>query len=441
MDAALFPGFSQAPLPRETDVAIIGGGIVGAATALALAHRGLRVLLCEKGAVGAEQSGRNWGFIRTVGRARAELPLALASRPLWHAAAARAEFGYRDCGYVSLAASPAEMARQEDWLDRMADFAMDARPVAARSLAALLPGLRGNWAGATHSPLDACAEPAGATRAFAARAAAAGAEIREGCAVRGLDLIGGRIGGIVTEAGRVACSRVVLAAGAWSRRFAFNAGLSLPQLQVLGSVCRVAGARDLPDAIVSAAGFSFRRRQDGSHTLAQRGTSVTDIVPDTFRLFSAFLPAFRRQWRHLRLRLGRRFLEEARMPRRFAADRASPFEAVRILDPAPVADILDAALAHARAAFPGFGPARIVESWAGMIDATPDELPIIGPHAGLPGLFIATGFSAHGFGIGPAAGHLMADLLTGAHPIVDAAPFRLERFARFAPRPAPETRA
>jgi glycine/D-amino acid oxidase-like deaminating enzyme len=79
--------------------------------------------------------------------------------------------------------------------------------------------------------------------------------------------------------------------------------------------------------------------------------------------------------------------------------------------------------------FPAFGRAKLVQHWAGFIDATPDAVPVISPVEALPGFFIATGFSGHGFGIGPAAGRLVADLVTGATPIVDPAPFRLSRFA------------
>jgi glycine/D-amino acid oxidase-like deaminating enzyme len=62
-----------------------------------------------------------------------------------------------------------------------------------------------------------------------------------------------------------------------------------------------------------------------------------------------------------------------------------------------------------------------------MIDHTPDAVPVIGPVEQLPGFFIATGFSGHGFGIGPGAGHLAADLVSGASPLVDPHPFRFSR--------------
>jgi glycine/D-amino acid oxidase-like deaminating enzyme len=73
---------------------------------------------------------------------------------------------------------------------------------------------------------------------------------------------------------------------------------------------------------------------------------------------------------------------------------------------------------------------RIRDAWGGLIDVTPDAVPVISPAVSLPGLVIATGFSGHGFGIGPGAGRLAADLATNATPAVDPKPYRLERFAR-----------
>jgi glycine/D-amino acid oxidase-like deaminating enzyme len=72
---------------------------------------------------------------------------------------------------------------------------------------------------------------------------------------------------------------------------------------------------------------------------------------------------------------------------------------------------------------------RPLERWAGMIDVTPDEIPVLGAIDALDGLLIATGFSGHGFGIGPAAGYLTAELATGRTPLVDLHPFRFSRFA------------
>jgi glycine/D-amino acid oxidase-like deaminating enzyme len=418
------------PLPASADVIVIGGGIIGIATALALAERGVAVVLCEKGEIGGEQSSRNWGWIRTIGRDPAEIPLSLASHRMWRDFASQTEFGFRETGIASLCATPREMDQQADWLRKAAPYQVNARLLDGDAVDAIVPGAARRWAGVLHAPGDGVAEPGQATRMLAERAAGAGAILRPRCAARGLDIAGGRVAGVVTEHGRIAANSVVLAGGAWSRLFCGNAGIELPQLKVLGSVCRTAPIAGLPEITVSSRGFSFRKRLDGGYTIAQRGTSVTDIVPDSFRLLLEFLPAFRRQRRELRLRLGRRFVEEARTPRHFSLDAPSPFERVRTLDPAPVPDILRMAARNLISDFPGFAPMTVTHSWAGMIDATPDALPVISPVHPVPGFFLATGFSAHGFGIAPAAGRLVADLVMQRPPIVDPTAFSFSRFDR-----------
>jgi glycine/D-amino acid oxidase-like deaminating enzyme len=148
----------------------------------------------------------------------------------------------------------------------------------------------------------------------------AGAAILTGCAVRGLDMAGGRVAGVVTERGRIACDSVILAAGAWSRLFLGNHGVDFPQLKILGSVLRTEPLEGLPEMAVGASDWAFRKRRDGGYTVAQRGASIAEIVPDSFRLMGDFLPSLRRQWHELRLRVGGRFLEEWRMPRRWSMD-------------------------------------------------------------------------------------------------------------------------
>ena len=419
-----------ASLPAKTDVVICGGGVIGMSTALALAERGLSVVVCEKGAIGGEQSSRNWGWIRTIGRSPAELPLALASRPLWRRFAEQADFGYRETGIATLCATDADMAAQAAWMKSVAAFPLDARLLGRDAVEAIVPGSARLWAGVLHAPGDGVAEPTLATGALASLAAQAGAKIVASCAVRGLDIQAGRVAGAVTEHGRIAADAVVLAGGAWSRLFCGNAGINLPQLKVLGSVCRTLSLPGLPEVTVSSKGFSFRKRLDGGYTIAQRNTSVTDIVPDSFRLMFDFLPAFYRQRKDLRLRFGRRFFEEAAIDQRFALNAPGPFEQTRTLDPIPVPDTLQTACRNLIAAFPGFAALQIAESWAGMIDVTPDALPVISPVDAIPGFFLSTGYSAHGFGIAPAAGSLAADLVMGQTPIADPAPFAFSRFTK-----------
>lgn len=141
-----------------------------------------------------------------------------------------------------------------------------------------------------------------------------------------------------------------------------------------------------------------------------------------------YLPAIRRQAGALNPRVNTQSLRELFTPRRWALDRPSPFESVRVLDPSPDLEINAQALTAMRTLFPGFRDVQVVQQWGGYIDVTPDIVPYIGTVDALPGLTVATGFSGHGFGIGPAAGRLAADLAVGATPSVDPASFRVARF-------------
>jgi len=432
------PVASDEKLPERADVVVIGGGIVGASTALFLARRGVSVALCEKGRIGGEQSGRNWGWVRVMGRDPVEIPLALESRRLWQdmPRLVGAETGYRQSGILYLCDTRRQVAHYEAWLEHARAFQLDTRLLGPAEVAELMPGAARPFAGALHTPSDGRAEPRHAASAIAEGARRAGAAVLTNCAVRGLDVAGGRVSGVVTERGRIACGSAVLAGGVWSRLLCGNHGIGLPQLKVLGSVMRTGPVPGAPEQAGGADGFGFRKRLDGGYSIANRGASVAEIVPDTFRLFLDFLPALRVQWRELRLRLGRRFLEELRIRRRWALDEATPFEEVRTLDPAPDDRILDQGRANLERAFPAFRAAEERQRWAGLIDVTPDAVPVIGPVRSLPGFFLATGFSGHGFGIGPGAGRLMADIVTGATPAVDPRPYRFERFAEGRRAPA-----
>jgi glycine/D-amino acid oxidase-like deaminating enzyme len=417
-----------APLPRSADVVVIGGGIIGASTALTLAERGISVALCEKGHIGGEQSSRNWGWCRKMGRDLAEIPLAIESLRLWGEMNARtgAETGFRRTGIVYLSERAQSLCQHEAWLAAAKHFQIDSRMIGAAEIDRLLPGSSRRWPGALYTPSDGIAEPEKATAAIANAAAGRDAAIIERCAVRGLETTGGSVSGVVTEHGRIRCSQVVLAGGAWSSLFCGNLGIRFPQLKVLGSVMRTAPFSG-PAPAVGANNFAFRKRADGGYTIAQRNANLAHIVPDSFRYLTDFLPSLVKQWHELRLRIGRRFIEEWQVPRRWELDSVTPFERVRVLDPEPSGAVIRQGLRNLKRAFPQFAGVKVVETWAGLMDVTPDAVPVISAFDALPGFYIASGFSGHGFGIGPAAGQLMVDLLTGARPLVDPKPYAFQR--------------
>ncbi|OLU09344.1 NAD(P)/FAD-dependent oxidoreductase [Achromobacter denitrificans] len=415
-------------LPPAVDVAIIGAGIIGVSAAYALAQAGVRVAVFEKGAVACEQSSRNWGWVRTLGRELPEVPLALRANQLWGQIQDRIDVGFRRSGILYLQESDADAAGHQAWIDGARAYGIDARLLGSGEARGLLPQTARNWTGAMYSANDGVAEPQLAAPAIAALARAAGAQILEGCAVRGVELAAGRISAVVTERGRVAAQAVLVAAGAWSRLFCGNLGADFPQLKVRGSVLRTTPVEGGPAAAVNGRDFTCRKRADGGYTVSQFGASMADVVPDSFRLMRHFLRSWLANRDFVRLRFGKRFFEELGMPRHFPADRASPFERHRVLDPRPSELGIEQAWRRLTHAFPVFAQASILQSWAGYIDVTPDAMPVMDAVPRLPGLYLASGFSGHGFGIGPAAGEAMAQLIQGRTPAIDLHPFRYGRY-------------
>lgn len=419
-------------LPDRVDVVVIGGGIIGVSTAFELAERGLKVALCEKGGIGHEQSSRNWGWVRISRRDPRELPLMAQALPLWDGLAARIgkDVGYTRAGILFTCADDQSYEEHERWKRNLDDYPVSARMVSGAELGNLLPEVnRLQVKGALYTPDDGRAEPQQAAPAIAEGARAQGAFILTECAVRGIERSAGRVSGVITERGPIACSSVVLAGGAWSSLFCSPLSVHLPQLKVLNSVIRTTPLEGGPQSAIWANDFAVRKRQDGGYTVASGHENIADIVPDSFRYARQFWPAFKHEHASLSLRLGQRFFQEAVLPRRWALDEASPFEYRRVLDPVPSISQSNRALESLTKAFPIFSNVRIAQRWGGMIDVTPDAVPVISAVDAVPGFFIATGFSGHGFGIGPAAGRLMANLVTGETPIVDIKAFSLSRFS------------
>ena len=418
------------PLPNHADVVIIGGGIIGCSAAYFLAKQGVQVTLCEKGEIAAEQSSRNWGWVRQQGRHPAEMPMIMESLRCWRRLAEEIneDVGFVQAGCVYLARNEKELAQLETWLDTAKAHQLDTRVVSGPELGKLIQGADGRWAGALYTASDGRAEPAKAAPAIARAAERLGVTILTRCAVRGIENTAGKVGAVITERGAVRTSCVVCAAGAWSSLFSGSLGITLPQLKVRGSVLRTSPAPRITNGTASGAPVAIRRREDGGYSVAHGSATEHPITPSTFRFFTLFLQSYRAERKKLRLRLDARFLEELKTPKRWRLDAKTPFERTRVLNPPPNRKILDEARANLGQCFPELANVEIAETWAGMIDVTPDALPVISPIKELEGYYLATGFSGHGFGIGLGAGRAVADMVTGRSSGIDLTPFRLERF-------------
>lgn len=418
-------------LPSKVDVVVIGGGVVGVTAALALAERRLSVALVEKGRVAAEQSSRNWGYVRAQGRDPAELPMMLDAMREWDRIAPQLDLdaGWRRTGATYLAETEAERAGFEAFMVHAREHQMDTRLMTAAETDAHLGRDDRRFAGAMHTPSDGMAEPGLAVPAMARLAARKGVAVLEGCAARVLDMAGGRVRGVVTERGRIACDAAILAGGAWSRSFLENHRVPLPQLGVRASVLRTVGGAAAARGPLSAARASIRPRGDGGVTIARAGAARFDLIPAAFVHLPAFATLLRRRWGILKLRAGAGFFGPLARAH-WTGDDESPFEAIRVMNPAPDTALLASVLDAARDLHPALRGERVAATWGGVIDVMPDELPVIDRVAALPGLVVATGFSGHGFGLGPGAGRAAAALAADAGPGLDLSPFRLDRFSR-----------
>jgi glycine/D-amino acid oxidase-like deaminating enzyme len=416
-------------LPREADVVVIGGGVVGVFTAYYLARRGVKVALLEKGRVAAEQSSRNWGWCRQQNRDARELPMATKSLDLWEKVAQETgeDTGFRRCGLLYLSQDENELAGWAKWRDFARTVGVTTHMLSAEEASERARATGRTWKGGVFSPTDGTADPSKAVPVAARGIMAAGGTVHQNCAARGAELSAGRVSGVVTEAGTIRTKTVVMAGGAWASSFCNQLGIRFPQASVRSSILAVApGANGLPDALHTAR-VSLTRRSNGGYTLAISGRARIDPTPQQFKFSREFLPMFARRWRSLAPGGSEGWRQGHESLTKWALDGATPMERNRILDPKP--DMGQIRLTHQRACdlLPELRRVAISDVWAGYIDSTPDGVPAIGELEGIPGFILAAGFSGHGFGIGPGAGHMIADIITGSEPIVDPRPYRPER--------------
>lgn len=434
-----YPG----PAPTQADVIVIGGGVIGVCTALYAARAGRRVVLLEKGRIAAEQSSRNWGWIRQQGRDADELPIMMESRALWQELAKQTDqdIGLRQTGTTYLAQNDAHMQGYTDWLPTAKANGLDTTILSAKQVAAQFPNMKiAGIKGALQTASDLRAEPWVAVPALARIAAREGVQIVENCAVRMLDVAAGRVAGVITEAGRISAPEVVLAGGAWSSLFLRNHGINIPQLSVRENVAATAPLPDVHHGAAASRKVAFRRRIDGGYTLAQPGAPELFVGPDAFRAFPKYLAQLRANPMGQRLLpfAPKGFPDAWGTSRRWDAEDTTPFEAMRILDPTPNRAKIAKLLRDFEQMFPDLPSVRLKAVWAGMIDTMPDIVPVVDRVARLPGLTIGTGMSGHGFGIGPAMGRVLAALATGDEINHDIQRFRLSRFTDGSPmRPGP----
>lgn len=420
---------SDATLPPSADVVVIGGGIAGITAAYHLAGKGHSVAVVEKGYIAGEQSSRNWGWCRQQHRDLRELPLAQRAVDMWSGLNEElgAETGFRRSGLVYVTTSQGDFERYAAWTEKAREMQMHSRVLSADEAKAMTPGSTGKWVGGIHSPTDGRAEPALAVPAIAEGARRLGVTLHQDCAARGLETSAGRVSGVVTEKGTIRTGAVLVAGGVWTSMFCRHHGIDLPLAGVRSTSFFTAPAPQITEGGISTPDITFRRRLDGGYTIGISGRGMLELTPQGLMYARPFWRTFKKRYKLVTIRVGRSFFDGPEAFLSWRNDTVSPFERMRTYDPPAQEKLVAFALRRIGELYPELASLKIVHKYGGLIDFTPDWIPVISAVDKLPGLHVSAGFSGHGFGIGPAAGRLAADIVAGDPPIVDPHPYRYSR--------------
>ena len=284
-------------IESTADVVVIGGGIVGCATAYYLAKRGASVVLVEKGEIADEQSSRNWGWVSQL-RNPNEAPLALLSQSIWRELSDElgADLDWVEGGGIYLSDDDEHHREFHSTAELMNAAGVDSRVLSRPEVEALIPEIAGNWTGGYYTPSNGQAEPAKVTAAFARAAQEMGARIYTHCAGDDLAVSGGRVQSVRTELGTINAQTVVCAAGAWSSQIGRMVGISLPQRKIRATVASTEPVPIFTRINVWGGGVAVRQRNDGSLVVAGEGTADHDMTLDSFRHTRLFMPEVRRNF-------------------------------------------------------------------------------------------------------------------------------------------------
>ncbi|MEZ4665717.1 MAG: FAD-binding oxidoreductase [Thermomicrobiales bacterium] len=367
-------------------VIVVGGGISGVAAAYELARNGVSVTLLERDELAGMASGWTLAGVRQSGRHPSELPLAAAAVARWPELAEEleADTEYRQHGNLRLALAESDVPIIRDVVAASAAAGIPIEYLdSIEEIHAIAPALTDRIFGASFCPSDGHANPAKTVLAFAAAAARHGAEIRTGVEVTAISTSAGKVTGVMTSACPIPADIVIVTAGIYTPRLLGPLGLNLPlDVRHVPAVQTVPVAPMLDQVIGVASGmFAGRQQVDGRFRMTLNGAAwsggewhdqysiqpTMQQVRDTIEFAVSILPAVREM--------------------------------------------------------------RVAQIWGGLLDLTPDALPVIERSPDIDGLIIAAGFSGHGFCLGPITGQIMADLAVIGSTELPIEPFQLSRFA------------
>ena len=369
----------EGPAP---DVVIVGGGVIGASIAYHLVQRGMKsVLVLERESLGSGSTSRNAGGIRL--QFSTEINVRLSQRSLPRLERFADEFGVdiqlQQVGYLFLITEERDVAPFERSLELWSRLEVPASRLDRRQVHAIFPELViEDVRFATFCPKDGHADPTSILNGFVSRARAGGAVFRQDAAVTGIEVEAGQVRAVRLDGERIPCATVVNAAGAWAAEVGRMAGVAVPVRPLRRQMFVTAPLPQLTHPIPLTVEFAtslYMHRESGGVLLGMADPNDEPGYVDSVN------------WEFMPTVLERGL---ARLP---------------LLEHASV-----------RAAF------------AGLYEDTPDKHPILGSVDGVEGLVMAAGFSGHGVMHSPAAGELVAELITDGRTSLDIEPLRLARF-------------
>ena len=359
------------------DAVVVGGGAIGCSLAFHLSCQGLSVVLCERGELGSQSTGRCAGGVRQQFSSEANVRLQRISVHLLQQFAedVGSPCSFRQIGYLMLLSTPAEVASFEQQLRMWHAVGLtEARWVTPDEVAELAPSVsRGGILGGTFCPTDGIASPNDVTQGYARGARRLGATILTETEVMGVDVQGGRVVAVRTSRGHISTPLVINCAGAWAAELTASVGVELPVVPYRRHIFVTDACPAIPSGspmtIDVATSFYFHPEGEG----VLFGMGEPDEVPS----FSVDV-----DWRVL--------------------ERIQPVLESRV---------------------PALLEVGIRTAWAGLYEVTPDHQPFLGPVGDPEGLWLACGFSGHGFQQAPAVGRILAQMIADRPVDLDLSPF------------------
>lgn len=369
---------------EHTEVLIIGSGIIGCATAYYLAKMGCQVLVLESSDnIGDGGSSRNGGGVRQSGRDARELPLAIfAVENLWPKLSEELEMDCEYCqgGNLRLGKNARHMEILEDLAKKAEKCGLSISMIDGKDVRKKNPWLSEEIIGASWCPTDGHANPLVTTLAYYKKALQMGVQFITGVKVISLEKCQGRLSQVVTDQGIFRGEQVLVAAGYGSRQIVSTVGIELPIRKIPLEALVTEAQPVMFEQMLGTADADFYGHQTKHGSFIFGGSSGME--------------GFTKTW---------------------ADNRTSSYTA-----PCITRGILKYV--------PMLTDAKVIRTWAGSMDECVDGIPILGKVDEVPGLILACGFTGHGFGIAPAVGLIMAELITGKETSLNLQQFKYNRF-------------